>query len=51
MDVEDYMLEGVCEDCDQDPAKCYNLGYCYYDKLNEERETARSKEASSIKEN
>lgn len=38
MTVEDYMLEGICDGCDQDPAMCYNLGYCYYDHLNEEKE-------------
>ena len=36
MDVEDYMLEGICDGCDQDPAMCYNLGYCYYDHLQEQ---------------
>lgn len=42
MDVQDYMLEGICEDCDQDPAMCYNLGYCYYDHLNDEREVKKN---------
>ena len=36
--VEDYILEGICEGCDQDPAKCYNLGYCFYDHENDEGE-------------
>ena len=42
MIVEDYILLGVCEDCDHDPADCYNLGYCYYDKLNEDREKEKT---------
>lgn len=29
--VEDYVLDGDCDGCDQDPAECYNLGYCIYD--------------------
>ena len=32
MTVEDYMLEGICNGCDADPAHCYNLGYCQYDE-------------------
>lgn len=26
--VEDLMLNGDCDDCDQDPTECLNLGYC-----------------------
>lgn len=49
MDVQDYMLEGICEDCDQDPAMCYNLGYCYYDHLNDEREKKQNaKETTKV---
>lgn len=33
--VEDYMLDGDCEGCDQDPTLCYELGYCIYDKQEE----------------
>jgi hypothetical protein len=36
--VADYIAEGICNGCDQDPAKCYNLGYCIYDKIIEENE-------------
>lgn len=32
MDVEDYILDGICEGCDQDPTKCLNQGYCEYDE-------------------
>lgn len=34
MSVEDYILNGICEGCDQDPAKCHLQGYCEYDGLN-----------------
>ena len=47
MNVEDYMLEGICEGCDQDPAMCYNLGYCFYDLLNDEREAENNAKNSS----
>lgn len=47
MSVEDYMLEGICEDCDHDCTDCYNLGYCYYDKLNEEKDAAREANQAS----
>lgn len=36
MDVEDYILDGICEGCDQDPTKCLTQGYCEYDKENEQ---------------
>ena len=26
------ILENFCEFCDQDPANCYNLGYCIYEE-------------------
>lgn len=32
MSVKERILEGICEDCDQDPSKCYLQGYCEYDK-------------------
>jgi hypothetical protein len=32
MDVQDYITEGICNGCDQDPAECYNLGYCIYEE-------------------
>lgn len=32
MSVEDRICEMICDGCDQDPAKCYNQGYCEYDK-------------------
>lgn len=31
MSIEFYISEGICNGCDQDPAECYNLGYCIYD--------------------
>ena len=31
-DVEDKMLDGTCEECDQDPTKCHLQGYCEYEK-------------------
>ena len=30
--VEDLILDGTCEGCDQDPAECYNRDYCIYEK-------------------
>ena len=36
MDVEDYILNGIREGCDQDPYKCLNQGYCEYDKKENE---------------
>ena len=32
MSVEDRILNGICDGCDQDMAKCYNQNYCEYDK-------------------
>ena len=32
MSVEDMILEGYCEGCDQDPANCYNKDYCIYEE-------------------
>lgn len=39
MSVEDRIVNGICEGCDQDMASCYNKGYCEYDKeeCNEQR--------------
>ena len=39
MDVQDYIIEGICDGCDQDPTECYNLGYCIYDGPETEDET------------
>ena len=30
--VKSHIIEGQCEDCDQDPAKCLLQGYCQYEK-------------------
>ena len=32
MSVEDRILCGMCDECDQDMTKCYNQDYCEYDK-------------------
>lgn len=32
MSVEDRICDMICDGCDQDPAMCYNQGYCEYDK-------------------
>ena len=32
MSVEDRIYNMICDGCDQDPAMCYNQGYCEYDK-------------------
>lgn len=32
MSVEDRIYDMICDGCDQDPAMCYNQGYCEYDK-------------------
>ena len=29
--VMDYICYQICEGCDQDPAKCFNQGYCEHD--------------------
>ena len=29
--VEKYILEGICNGCDQCPICCHNQGYCEYD--------------------
>jgi hypothetical protein len=34
-DVSDKILSGACNDCDQDYCKCYNQGYCEYEKKND----------------
>lgn len=31
MNVENYIREGICAGCDQDPIQCYEKGYCIYD--------------------
>ena len=36
--ITDYINEGICNECDKDPSKCYNLGYCINDKIIEESE-------------
>lgn len=36
MDVLDIMLLGHCEDCEFDPAECYEQGYCEYEKEDED---------------
>lgn len=36
MTPEDYIIEGICNGCDQDPAQCYNQGYCEYDEPEED---------------
>jgi hypothetical protein len=28
--VEDMILDGVCDECDQDPAQCFECGHCVY---------------------
>ena len=32
LSVEDRILNGTCEGCDQDPATCYERDYCIYDE-------------------
>lgn len=38
------MLDGWCDDCDQDPAECYNKGYCIGEKMLEEKEDKNGNE-------
>ena len=38
MYVEDYILNGICEGCDQDPTRCLCDGFCFYDHMRELRE-------------
>lgn len=38
MYVEDYILNGICEGCDQDPVGCFNEGKCFYDAMREEEQ-------------
>lgn len=35
--VEDLIIEGICDNCDQDPTKCYNQGFCQYEKECEQK--------------
>lgn len=30
--LEDYMLDGLCTDCDQDPVTCHNANSCLYEE-------------------
>ena len=32
LSVEDRMIEGMCEGCDQDPVTCHLKDYCIYDE-------------------
>ena len=32
LSVEDRILEGLCNDCDQDPVQCYERDYCIYEE-------------------
>lgn len=46
MSVEDRICNMICDGCDQDPAMCYNQGYCEYDKeeiVEDEKEEAYGK--------
>ena len=36
--VEDRILEGMCDECDQDPACCYEKDYCQYEEYEEGNE-------------
>lgn len=36
MNVEDYMLDGICEGCDIDPIKCHSENSCYYESKKSE---------------
>lgn len=31
-DIGDLMCSGYCDDCDMDPALCYEAGKCYYEE-------------------
>ena len=31
VDIGDLMASGYCDDCDMDPALCYECGKCIYD--------------------
>ena len=31
LNVEDYILDGTCNECDQDPCQCLCEGYCFYE--------------------
>lgn len=35
MTVEGYIENGICVGCDICPAKCMNLGFCFYDGKSE----------------
>ena len=36
MSVEDMIIEGMCEGCDQDPTQCHANNCCMYDKKTKE---------------
>lgn len=41
MTVEEYIVEGVCYDCDCDVCKCFNQGYCEYDGKEEDEDVTQ----------
>lgn len=40
--VLDMMLDGWCDDCDGDPAKCYECGKCINDDEKEDNDEEKS---------
>lgn len=41
LSVEDRMLCGICEGCDQDPVQCYEKDFCVYEELVTAKETGK----------
>ena len=42
--VIDYLCDHICEGCDQDPAQCFNQGYCEYDGPEDRRPEVQENE-------
>lgn len=43
------MIQGWCDDCDQDVAECYNLGYCIAENnIDQEDNNERDRQDGSI---
>lgn len=42
MSVEDRILEGICDGCDQDPTQCWCKEYCIYEEETDNGEKVQS---------
>jgi hypothetical protein len=42
LSVEDKMLEGLCDGCDQDPIQCWEKDFCIYEEEQKYEQNVRS---------